>query len=174
MHEKKNLGKCKHKTQSLFPIESPGERKYASIFCNSRIFLTLVLKYIKVADVGVSKEAKAFTGTMTGTPMYLAPEVIKSSLYDYKADIYSFGIMLWEMWYGNRALLDVVGNVQEFFEKVGEGVRPTHVRGSKKPPLGLHDLMQRCWDEKPDNRPDASECYKKLTKLYREFGAPSS
>ena len=174
MHEKKNLGKCKHKTQSLFPTESPGERKYASSFFNSRIFLTLVLKYIKVADVGVSKEAKTFPGTMTGTPMYLAPEVIKSSLYDYKADIYSFGIMLWEMWYGNRALLDVVGNVQEFFEKVGEGVRPTHVRGSKKPPPGLHDLMQRCWDEKPDNRPDASECYKKLTKLYQEFGAPSS
>ena len=174
MHEKKNSGKCKHKTQSLFPTESPGERKYASSFFNSRIFLTLVLKYIKVADVGVSKEAKVFTGTMTGTPMYLAPEVIKSSLYDYKADIYNLGIMLWEMWYGNRALLGVVGNVQEFFEKVGEGVRPTHVRGSKKPPLGLHDLMQRCWDEKPDNRPDASECYKKLTKLYQEFGAPSS
>ena len=192
MHEKKNLGKCKHKTQSLFPTESPGERKYASSFFNSRNFLTLVLKYInfhgtyrifpqlsqenivKVADVGVSKEAKAITGTMTGTPMYLAPEVIKSSLYDYKADIYSLGIMLWEMWYGNRALLDVVGNVQEFFEKVGEGVRPTHVRGSKKPPLGLHDLMQRCWDEKPDNRPNASECYKKLTKLYQEFGAPPS
>ena len=155
--------------------------------------MTLVLKYInfhgfyylfipqlsqeniaKVADVGVSKEAKAITGTMAGTPLYLAPEVIKSCLYDYKADIYSFGIMLWEMWYGDRALLDVVGNVQEFFEKVGEGVRPTHVRGSKKPPPGLHDLMQRCWDEKPDNRPDARECYEKLNNLYQEFGAPSS
>ena len=156
--------------------------------------MTLVLKYInfhgfyylfipqlsqeniaKVADVGVSKEAKAITGTMAGTPWYLAPEVIKSCLYDYKADIYSFGIMLWEMWYGERALLDVnIGNMQEFFEKVGEGVRPTYVRGSKKPPPGLHDLMQCCWDEKPDNRPDAGECYEKLTKLYQEFGAPSS
>ena len=66
-------------------------------------------------------------GTMSGTPMYLAPEVIKSCLYDYKADIYSFGIMLWEMWYGNRALLDVEGNVEEFFEKVVEGPRPTQV-----------------------------------------------
>ena len=111
---------------------------------------------------------------MAGTPLYLAPEVIKSRLYDYKADIYSFGIMLWEMWYGDRALLDVIGNMQEFFEKVGEGVRPTHVRGSKKPPAGLRDLMQRCWDEKPDNRPDASECYEKLTKLYQEVSAPSS
>ncbi|XP_058949859.2 dual serine/threonine and tyrosine protein kinase-like isoform X1 [Pocillopora verrucosa] len=129
---------------------------------------------VKVADVGVSKEAKAITGTMVGTPLYLAPEVIKSRLYDYKADIYSFGIMLWEMWYGIRALLDVGGNVHEFFEKVGEGVRPKHVRGSKKPPPCWHELMQRCWDEKPDNRPDASECYEKLAELYQEFGAPSS
>ena len=128
----------------------------------------------KLAYVGVSKEAKAIMGTMMGTPLYLAPEVIKSHLYDYKADIYSFGIMLWEMWYGSRPLLGVEGNVHEFFEKVVEGARPTHVEGSKGPPAGLHDLMQRCWDEKPDNRPDASECYKKLLQLYRESAAPSS
>ena len=128
----------------------------------------------KLADVGVSKEAKAIMGTMMGTPLYLAPEVIKSHLYDYKADIYSFGIMLWEMWYGIRALIDGEGNVHELFEKVVEGARPTHVEDSKEPPDGLWDLMQRCWDEKPDNRPDASECYKKLFQLYRESAVPSS
>ena len=129
---------------------------------------------VKVADVGVSKEAKAITGTLAGTPVYLAPEVINSCLYDYKADIYSLGIMLWEMWYGNRALLDVEGNVYEFFEKVVGGARPTHVEGLKKPPAGLHDLMQRCWDEKPDNRPDARKCCERLTQLSQEVSAPSS
>ena len=111
---------------------------------------------------------------MTGTPVYLAPEVVKSRLYDYKADIYSFGIMLWEMWYGNRALLVADADVYEVFEKVVEGVRPTHVEGSNEPPASWQDLMQRCWDEKPDNRPDARECYEKLTKLYQEVGGPSS
>ena len=111
---------------------------------------------------------------MTGTPMYLAPEVIKSRLYDYKADIYSFGIMLLEMWCGNRALLDVEGNVQEFFAKVVEGARPKHVEGSMEPPAGLQDLMQRCWDEKPDNGLDARQCYEKLTQLHQEVGTPSS
>ncbi|PFX15339.1 Mitogen-activated protein kinase kinase kinase 12 [Stylophora pistillata] len=76
----------------------------------------------KVADVGVSKEAKAIMGTMAGTPTYLAPEVMKSCMYDYKADVYSFGIMLWEMWYGKRALLDVGGDVKEFYDKAIEGV----------------------------------------------------
>ena len=77
------------------------------------------------------------------------------------------------MWYGNRALLNVEGNVQEFFEKVVEGPRHTHVEGLKGSPAGLRDLMQRCWDEKLDNRPDASECYKKLAQLYQKFDAPS-
>ena len=35
-----------------------------------------------------------------GTPNYMAPEVEKNIR---KADIYNFGVMLWEMWYGKRA-----------------------------------------------------------------------
>ena len=129
---------------------------------------------VKVADVGISREAKGITSTLARTPEYLAPEVINSCHYDFEADIYSLGIMLWEMWYGNRALLDVGGSVHELFENVVEGARPTHVESLKKPPAGLHDLMQRCWDEQPDNRPDARECYERLTQLYQEVGAPSS
>ena len=53
--EKKNLGKCKHKTQSLFPTESPGEREYASSFFNSRNFLTLVL------NISISMELIEFS-----------------------------------------------------------------------------------------------------------------
>ena len=108
---------------------------------------------------------------MAGTPVYIAPEVILSRLYDYKADIYSFGIMLWEMWYGKRALLEVEGHVCVFFEVV-EGTRPSHVQGSKKPPTGWKDLMQRCWDENADIRPDAAVCQKELTALYQEAVQP--
>ena len=38
-----------------------------------------------------------------GTPNYMAPEVASFRRYDRKADIYNFGVMLWEMWYGKRA-----------------------------------------------------------------------
>ena len=127
---------------------------------------------VKVTDVGVSKEAKMISGTLAGTPVYIAPEVILSSLYDYKADIYSFGIMLWEMWYGKRALLEVEGNVRVFLDKVVEGARPSHVPGSKKPPTGWKDLMQRCWDKKADIRPDAAVCHRELTALHQEVAQP--
>ena len=110
---------------------------------------------------------------MAGTPTYLAPEVMTSCMYDYKADVYSFGIMLWEMWYGKRALLDVGGDVKEFYDKVLEGARPAHVEGSKRPPTGLHYLMQHCWEKEPDNRPDAAKCHKMINQLYQEAAAPS-
>ena len=52
-------------------------------------------------------------------------------------------------------------------------VRPPYEQGAIKPPTGWQDLMQRCWDGKPHNRPDAAECHKLLTALSWEFCAPT-
>ena len=51
------------------------------------------------------------TGTMKET-FYIAPEVIRSGFYDSKADIYSFDIMPWEMWFGERTFTGVEGDVR--------------------------------------------------------------
>ena len=93
------------------------------------------------------------------TDAYLASEVIFCEEYDnkLKADIYSFGIMLWEMWYGTDQ----------------EGASPSYVQDAIKPPTGWQDLMQRCWDGKPHNRPDAAGCRELLTVLSQEVYAPS-
>ena len=54
------------------------------------------------------------TGTMKET-FYIAPEVIRSGFYDSKADIYSFVIMPWEMWFGERAFTGVEGDVRAVY-----------------------------------------------------------
>ncbi|GFY94540.1 ACT-like protein tyrosine kinase family protein [Actinidia rufa] len=54
---------------------------------------------VKVADFGVAR-VKAQTGVMTaetGTYRWMAPEVIEHKPYDHKADVFSFGIVLWEL-----------------------------------------------------------------------------
>ena len=112
------------------------------------------------------------TGTMAGTPAYVAPEVIKSSLYDSKADIYSFGIMMWEMWYGERALLDIGRDLNTYLDEVAEGVRPSHVENMRKPPDGWQHLMQWCWDGEADKRPTAAMCHNELSKLYKDVVPP--
>ena len=55
---------------------------------------------VKLADLGLAKQEVDITGTLCGTPLYMAPEVFKKMQYDQKADMFGFGMMMWELWYG--------------------------------------------------------------------------
>jgi NIMA (never in mitosis gene a)-related kinase len=54
---------------------------------------------IKIGDMNVSKvcETKCLMTTMTGTPYYIAPEVWKGEQYDMKSDIWSIGVLIYEL-----------------------------------------------------------------------------
>ena len=127
---------------------------------------------VKLYDVNVSKEVDSSTGEFKGTPRYMAPEVFRSELNDSKADIYSFGIMLWEIWFGRRAFADThfdSSDPQDFFNFVGKGSRPNDVEYLKKPPLFWKELMEECWDEDPKKRPTAKKCEQTVSKLSNEW-----
>ncbi|XP_021809749.1 serine/threonine-protein kinase STY8-like [Prunus avium] len=56
---------------------------------------------VKIADFGVARLEASNLAEMTGytgTPGYMAPEVLESKPYNRKCDVYSFGIFLWEMY----------------------------------------------------------------------------
>ena len=129
---------------------------------------------MKITDVGVSKEVKDITGTFTGTPVYIAPEVFQFKIYDCKADIYSLGIILWEMWYGEQAFaeVDVTEPLTAFFSKVDKGYRPKNIEGKKKPPIRWKKLMEKCWNREPEERPSAWTCHEQITTLSQAFVRP--
>ena len=121
---------------------------------------------MKVTDVGVSKPAADNIGTIAGTPVYIAPEVFHSEVYDCKADIYSLGIILWEMWYGQQAFANITAeSLVDFFAIVDEGNRPEPVTNSKQPPGRWDQLMKQCWAQTPEERPTAEKCYQEITQL---------
>ena len=79
--------------------------------------------------------------------------LLRCKEYDHEADIYSFGIMLWEMWYGKKVLFEEEEHVSD---QESKGARPLYVQGVIKPPTDWQDLMLLYWDGKPCNRPDAA------------------
>ena len=119
---------------------------------------------VKVTDVGASKEAGYITGTLAGTPAYMAPEVLKSQVYSGKVDIYSLGIMLWELWYGERAFAKIESvSLEDFFRMVDNGGRPEHVKGCREPTQAWENLMKECWQKNYKDRPSANECHQRIT-----------
>lgn len=64
----------------------------------ANVFLTDDFKHAKIGDLNVSKVLKQdLTRTQIGTPYYLAPEIWDRKAYDYRADIFSLGVLLYEL-----------------------------------------------------------------------------
>lgn len=124
---------------------------------------------VKIADLGVAKEVSNILGTVAGTPTSMAPEVYDGQLYGTEADIYSLGIIMWEMWYCEAAYstkeYDYLNNYQ-FADCIKEGKRPTFNTGFA-PPSGLKIIIETCWSPNPAERPVAEDVYKELSSFMR-------
>jgi len=57
--------------------------------------------HVKVIDLGFAKRVKGRTFTTLGTPSHVAPEVILGKGYSFKADVWSFGILICEFLTGH-------------------------------------------------------------------------
>ena len=124
----------------------------------------------KITDVGISTKATDVTGTIAGTPIYMAPEVFASKVYDSKADIYSFGLILWEMWYGETVFSEFGRmDFREFGRLIREDRRPTPPEDCILAPPLWEDLMKKCWSTKPEDRITARNCIDELNTFMKHF-----
>lgn len=106
----------------------------------------------KVSDFGTSTRI-GFQQTLSqrgvGTPIYMAPEILGKKPYDFKADMYSYGIMFWEIATG-RIPFESIKHSHEIYDHVIHGNRPQIP--ASIPPF-ISQLMQAAWSGDPSNRP---------------------
>ncbi|KAG9157508.1 hypothetical protein Leryth_010339 [Lithospermum erythrorhizon] len=111
----------------------------------------------KVGDLGLSKVKcqTLISGGVRGTLPWLAPELLNgsSSLVSEKVDVYSFGIVLWELLTGEEPYADlhygtIIGGI------VSNTLRPP-IPESCDP--DWRSLMERCWSSEPPERPNFTE-----------------
>ncbi|KAI4314699.1 hypothetical protein L6164_027583 [Bauhinia variegata] len=129
-------------------------------------------KVVKVADFGVAR-VQSQSGVMTaetGTYRWMAPEVIEHKPYDQKADVFSFGIVIWELLTGELPY-SLLTPLQAAVGVVQKGLRPT-IPKSAHPRLS--ELLQRCWQQNPLERPNFSEILEILQLIAKEVGDAKS
>ncbi|KAL4138139.1 hypothetical protein PRIC2_001646 [Phytophthora ramorum] len=91
--------------------------------------------------------------TNIGSACWAAPEVLKdeaTSEYSVKIDVYSFGIICWQLYTCAVPYADIPGSVLAVAEAVLSGVRPPIPRDC---PRLFAKIMKRCWHDNPLRRP---------------------
>ena len=115
--------------------------------------------FVKVLDFGISKMADARKLTKTrgviGTPFYLSPEQLKGGEIDHRSDIYSFGVVLYEVFTGQ---VPFVGESEwEVFAKLTSEEPPPPVARDGGPiPRELERLILDCLKKNPEQRPQSA------------------
>ncbi|XP_065431573.1 mitogen-activated protein kinase kinase kinase 12 isoform X1 [Chrysemys picta bellii] len=106
---------------------------------------------VKISDFGTSKELsdKSTKMSFAGTVAWMAPEVIRNEPVSEKVDIWSFGVVLWELLTGEIPYKDVDSSAIIW----GVGSNSLHLPVPSGCPDGFKILLRQCWNSKPRNRP---------------------
>ncbi|XP_071689555.1 integrin-linked protein kinase 1-like [Rutidosis leptorrhynchoides] len=119
---------------------------------------------IRLSKISPNKARLSRPVTIDRTNLYIAPEIYKDELFDRGVDVYSFGLILFEMMEG----------VQPFYPKAPEEAvklmcldvnRPSFKIKSKYYPPDLKELIEECWYPNLAIRPKFSEVITRLDKI---------
>jgi len=105
----------------------------------------------KLTDLGLCKPEGLANNSLVGPPINMAPEMIKQQ-YDKAIDVYAFGMLLWRVC-------------------EGKGNQP---QNNKMPerldvfPQSCWELMEKCWNEVPEERPPFESVVKDLENILQD------
>lgn len=134
---------------------------------------------LKLFDFGLAKELKEYKrhldGTYqltanTGSKRYMAPEVASRERYNLSVDVFSFGILFWEICSLEKPF-DGFTEQQHTNLVVKRGHRP-RMETIKHWPLPVRHIISRCWHPISNERPDFRQVVNALIQVQNEMSQP--
>ncbi|KAK7464024.1 hypothetical protein BaRGS_00037988 [Batillaria attramentaria] len=128
---------------------------------------------IKVADFGLARyvlddEYQSSAGTKFPVK-WAPPEVLQYTRFSSKSDVWAFGILMWEVFtcgempYREKRNVDVVDFVVTQNKRLA---KPSNT------PMIVYQIMMKCWDKDPEQRPSFVDLTNQMTELNREGDYP--
>jgi len=105
---------------------------------------------------------------LAGSYGYMAPEVFNGQPYNEKADIFSFGVLMYNLCYRVIPSLMIMSNgdtedVIVYAKRVSEGFRQP--LNDEKVPSSMNALIEACWHQSPGSRPAAASIVEQISEL---------
>ncbi|HWU87121.1 MAG TPA: serine/threonine-protein kinase [Kofleriaceae bacterium] len=136
----------------------------------------------KLLDFGIAKVAGndaqnhlTRTGTIFGTPFYMAPEQALGNPVDARTDIYAMGVIMYEVFAGSLPFQgdSFMGILTQHITTEPEPVAQRAAKAGRQLPMGLADIITRCMQKNPAQRfGSMDELVNALIQLYRGIAGP--
>ncbi|RIB05522.1 kinase-like domain-containing protein [Gigaspora rosea] len=148
----------------IFNLEAFHSQGYIHRNLHSGNILQDDLRSAYISDLGLSKfNPKRKKDGVFGILPYIAPEVLMRQPYTKKSDIYSFGIIMWEILHGVPVSYYHKFSKQQLQLKICyNNLRPPV---NNEAPQCYVSLMKECWDKEPEKRPTAE----KLSEIFMKW-----
>ncbi|KAF5308833.1 hypothetical protein FQR65_LT00533 [Abscondita terminalis] len=122
----------------------------------------LQFKTLKITDFGLAREVyKTTRMSQAGTYAWMAPEVIKNSTFSKASDVWSYGVLLWELLTGETPYK----GIDTLAVAYGVAVNKLTLPIPSTCPQPWRDLMEACWESDPHRRPTFEEILDQLDNI---------
>ncbi|RHZ86689.1 hypothetical protein Glove_46g71 [Diversispora epigaea] len=117
-------------------------------------------KQFYISDLGLCRPYTEINYRAKGVLPYVAPEVLCGKPYGPEADVYGFGMILWEVISGKNPFEPIPHNIK-LVQSIINDIRPLIGRNV---PNELSELIQKCWSKEPKLRPSADDLHQTFEK----------
>ncbi|PRP78848.1 fer (fps/fes related) tyrosine kinase (phosphoprotein NCP94) [Planoprotostelium fungivorum] len=123
------------------------------------------MKHVKISDFGMSRQRSYYEASSKIIPFrWSPPETIRSHVSSYETDVWSFGVLAWEIFtLGKVPYHDFQTNAEVMKAVVEHRAR---LEQPFRCPNELYSILKRCWEYEAADRPKFRDIYCEMKELY--------